>query len=325
MIVLCTAIFLIGGIIIVDMERRENMAIIMPEFPLTLSQIKNAAVPWEDEKVQLVDGGYEGMKYVGKGDGEPNTAVSLGIREPVGFGDLNGDGVSDGAVILAKYLGGTGVFMSLGVFVSEAGEAKYLTEISLGDRIKVNSLKIEHGTIKLDMIAHGPNDGMCCPSMPKSTSYTLVGDKLVEGWSTYKNEKYGFEIKYESGWGECLPNKRYKEGEVPLMCIEKPHNEIEGSKTISLVIDDSSYKKYGGSYARLAEALKAEHERVLKLGLYSVFEEGIIGNIQFIRSGTGDVGTWGNYYIVLKDTVLEVRYANAEGDAKKILETLRLF
>jgi hypothetical protein len=34
----------------------------------------------------------------------------------------------------------------------------------LGDRIQINALSIENNKIVVDMITHGPEDPMCCPT-----------------------------------------------------------------------------------------------------------------------------------------------------------------
>jgi hypothetical protein len=48
----------------------------------------------------------------------------------------------------------------------------------LGDRAVINSVDISSGVIHLDLIAHGPTDPMCCPSLPQKQNYWLIGDQL---------------------------------------------------------------------------------------------------------------------------------------------------
>ncbi len=51
---------------------------------------------------------------------------------------------------------------------------------SLGDRAQINSVTIENNEIVVDMITHGPDDPMCCPTQQTVQTYTLEGDQLVE-------------------------------------------------------------------------------------------------------------------------------------------------
>ena len=49
----------------------------------------------------------------------------------------------------------------------------------LGDRVRVKSLIISGGHIIVTMDAHGPDDGLCCPSIQISRAFTLHGSRLV--------------------------------------------------------------------------------------------------------------------------------------------------
>jgi hypothetical protein len=49
----------------------------------------------------------------------------------------------------------------------------------LGDRVKVNSVRIEENLIVVDMVTHGPNDPMCCPTQQVVQRYALEGNELV--------------------------------------------------------------------------------------------------------------------------------------------------
>lgn len=111
----------------------------------------------------------------------PGSASKLVVTliEPTAFGDLNGDGADDAAVLLASNSGGSGTFIDLHAVLNEKGEPVDAASTLLGDRIQVNSLTIEDGQIVVDMIAQGPNDPMCCPTQPVQRTYVLEGDELV--------------------------------------------------------------------------------------------------------------------------------------------------
>lgn len=111
----------------------------------------------------------------------PGSASKLVVTliEPTAFGDLNGDGVDDAAVLLASNSGGSGTFIDLHAVLNEAGEPVDAASTLLGDRVQVNSLTIADGQIVVDMITQGPDDPMCCPTQPVQRTYVLEGDELV--------------------------------------------------------------------------------------------------------------------------------------------------
>jgi hypothetical protein len=50
----------------------------------------------------------------------------------------------------------------------------------VGDREQVQAITIEDGVITLQLVAHGPDDPMCCPSQEVTKQYRLQDDQLVE-------------------------------------------------------------------------------------------------------------------------------------------------
>ncbi len=99
--------------------------------------------------------------------------------ESLALGDLNGDGVDDGAVVLWWAAGGSGAFKYLAAVVSEDGTPRQAAIEFLGDRVQINSLTIDNNQIVVDIIAHGPDDPMCCPTQQVINTYALQGDQLV--------------------------------------------------------------------------------------------------------------------------------------------------
>jgi hypothetical protein len=95
-------------------------------------------------------------------------------------GDLNGDGVPDAAVVLATNSGGSGVFIDLAAVVVEEGQPVNVAITPLGDRVQINSLTIQDGQIIVDMVTHGPDDPMCCPTQQVVETYELQGYELVK-------------------------------------------------------------------------------------------------------------------------------------------------
>lgn len=105
------------------------------------------------------------------------TQTSVMLTDHVAFGELNGEPAA--AVVLVTDPGGSGTFYSLHVVVNQDGELIDIANTNLGDRVQINSLAIEDGKIVVDMVTHGPDDPMCCPTQEVTKRYELQ-DELVE-------------------------------------------------------------------------------------------------------------------------------------------------
>jgi hypothetical protein len=124
--------------------------------------------------VQLTDGVYQN----GSDPASPDFA-SVKLAQPMAFGDLNGDGLGDAAVLLAENYGGTGVFVSVVAVLNQNGQPAQAAAEMIDDRPMLNGLSIRDGQILLDATVHGPNDPGCCAAQPVKQSYRLVAGKLV--------------------------------------------------------------------------------------------------------------------------------------------------
>jgi hypothetical protein len=145
--------------------------------PLTIESLQNAEYQGiYPEAVQLVDGRYEGEPFQEDGASRPMVI----FIEPTAFGDLDGDGVADAAVLLVENSGGSGAFIYLAAVLNQDGEPNNQTTALLGDRVQVESLKIETGQIQIEMLTHGPDDPLCCPTQETAASYTLEALELIQ-------------------------------------------------------------------------------------------------------------------------------------------------
>ncbi|MEL6098783.1 hypothetical protein [Stenotrophomonas maltophilia] len=98
-------------------------------------------------------------------------------------GDLNGDGVSDRAVlfVLEATNGGNAYATHLAVFVREAGALAYADSLPVsGYGEGVQGFTIQEGTVAIKTLVQGPDDATCCPSVEKNVSYVLHNGKLTE-------------------------------------------------------------------------------------------------------------------------------------------------
>lgn len=144
---------------------------------LTSAQLGNAVYSSEvaqGRKVTLVNGKFEASTGAGA-----RQKLTVTLTEPSAVGDLNGDAVADAAVVLATNTGGTGIFKALHAVLNQAGQPVEAAAIQLGDRVQVKSLTIQSGAILVDLLTHGPKDGLCCPTMEVIQTYKLQGNTLV--------------------------------------------------------------------------------------------------------------------------------------------------
>ncbi len=123
----------------------------------------------EDGTVKLVDGEYD----------DRDAMIHTVLTDWIAYGDLNGDGIDDAAVLLATSTGGSGVFVELHAMLNTKEGPSDAAYALLGDRVTINDLTVTDGVITVDMITQGPDDPMCCPTLPVVTSYTLSGTELV--------------------------------------------------------------------------------------------------------------------------------------------------
>lgn len=130
--------------------------------------LKNATYQVNGQVVKFSNGEYKWP--------EGQTQIS---DKYITFGDVNEDGLQDAVVILSTNLGGSGIFSSIAVLENKDGKHEFIDTAELGDRVLINSIKIENGAIILDLVIHGPNDALCCPTQAVVKTYNVVDGKLV--------------------------------------------------------------------------------------------------------------------------------------------------
>jgi hypothetical protein len=154
-----------------------------PPAPADLSAFKNLAYripglaqtfPETGGTVQLTDGVFD--------QPIPNSSASLHVQLLKGMGgDLNGDGVPDGAVVLLMDTGGSGRFIYLATLLDKNGQLANNATAFLGDRVRVENIAIDGSAVSLALIKHAPEDPQCCPTLQETAVYVLMGDMLVPG------------------------------------------------------------------------------------------------------------------------------------------------
>lgn len=116
--------------------------------------------------VSLTDGFYENT--------EQRWQVSLINRAGlIDFGDLDGDEDEDAIALLLVNSGGSGQFVYLAPVLDVATDPQPLGTIFLGDRVRVNAVRIDDGQVTLNMVTQDVDDPLCCPTLAVTQVYQV--------------------------------------------------------------------------------------------------------------------------------------------------------
>jgi len=123
--------------------------------------------------VRLANGEYRAAAAPGSA-----SEIVIALTEQIATGEL--DGQLAAAVILTSSGGGSGTFYELHVLDEQDGQPHDVAWTQLGDRVQINALSIQNGEIVVDLVTHGPDDPMCCPTKQVVQTYALQGEELVQ-------------------------------------------------------------------------------------------------------------------------------------------------
>ncbi len=153
---------------------------------ITVDELFNVSYsPSPTEKFTFKNGTYyfeylEGKAGTNQVTDYPNPNYFISMGKNVSFGDINGDSKNDAVVGMGESYGGTGHFKSLAVFVNQGGKPQYIGRKELGDRIIIESVKIENGIIIANLVTHDSGEPLCCPTTKKTIKFRLVNGQLVD-------------------------------------------------------------------------------------------------------------------------------------------------
>jgi hypothetical protein len=143
---------------------------------LTTEALQNAEyqTEWTPEgTARLENGEYRAPAAPGSA-----SEIVIQLSDYVAVGEL--DGQPAAAVILYSSGGGSGTFRELHVMIEQDGQPHDAAWTQLGDRVQVNALSIQNGEIVVDMVTHGPDDPMCCPTQQVVQTFALQGEELIK-------------------------------------------------------------------------------------------------------------------------------------------------
>ncbi len=137
---------------------------------------RNAIYTLEGRPVPLYDGRHEAEAAPGSA---AKVATSV-FGEPA-FGDLDGDGAEDAALLLVQDPGGSGTFYYVAASISEKGRYRGTEAVFLGDRIAPRRIGIRNGVVVVEYADRRPGEPMAAPASVGTTKSLILRDgRLAE-------------------------------------------------------------------------------------------------------------------------------------------------
>ena len=135
-----------------------------------IDKLKNMIYHVDGKRISLVHGKYRS-----------SSGWTVSFNKLLSKGDLTGDGKTDYAVMLVSGGGGSGIFSDMAVVIQTKNGLRALSNaVSLGDRVQIRSTKIKNSKVMMNVIEHGPNDPMCCPSKKTTHLYKVSKQRLIK-------------------------------------------------------------------------------------------------------------------------------------------------
>jgi hypothetical protein len=147
--------------------------------PMPLARLQNMDYRYEwasGSVAHLRNGRFDDRPYLP--DHDYHLAVTMG--DVVGFGDVDGDGRPDAAVILIADTGGVGMFYRLAVVLDVDGKPQHVASACLGDRVEVHKIDIKDWIISVDLNVQGPRDYATEHTLHVVWRFVLKGKDLVQ-------------------------------------------------------------------------------------------------------------------------------------------------
>ena len=107
------------------------------------------------------------------------SRVIVRLADLAAFGDLDGVGGLDAAVVLVGSGGGSGTFVELAAVLNDAGAARPVATTLLGDRVLVREVTVRDRTIVVRMRARGATDPLTLRTREITRIYAFDGAQLA--------------------------------------------------------------------------------------------------------------------------------------------------
>jgi hypothetical protein len=157
----------------------ERSPVETPENRLPSSAVSgpaNATYVLEDALVTLVDGRTEQQAVPGSTERIETTLLDMPA-----WGDLDGDGIEDAAVVLLHRTGGTGSFYYVAAAILQGASFKGTNAVFLGDRVVVQSMQIRDRVLRVKYADRPNKEAMAgTPTIQRTTLLTLREGRLVK-------------------------------------------------------------------------------------------------------------------------------------------------
>lgn len=180
-----------------DEVKQETAPVLTQPIVQKKADVKNASFTIDNEVFVLVDG--TASKEAAPGS-VSTTTVSL-FGEPV-YGDLNGDGAIDAAVLLVKTSEGSGTFYYAVLALANGTNYTTTNTLILGDRIAPQTIEIKDGRAVYNYAIRKANEAMTVsPSIGKSlyihydTKMGTIGELVKDFEGEASPEKMSLTMK----------------------------------------------------------------------------------------------------------------------------------
>ncbi len=129
----------------------------------------------ESGRALLKDGIYEESAAPGSA-----SKIIVRLDTPRAFGDINGEGTDDAAIILNAEGGGSGTFSYLAVVLDYSGSPAALDAVLIGDRVSVESVEISDDEVHVDYLGRASGESMSdTPTVKQRKSFRFENGELA--------------------------------------------------------------------------------------------------------------------------------------------------
>lgn len=135
----------------------------------------NATYSIEGQSVTLVNGSTQTQAA----PGSATTITTTVFGQPVS-GDVNADGIPDGAIILVQNPGGSGTFYYIASAINKDSVAQGTNALLLGDRIAPQNVQIENGKIIANYADRKAGEPMTTPPSVGVSKYFIYDGSLLK-------------------------------------------------------------------------------------------------------------------------------------------------